>query len=363
MQLLWLVLLGGFVGIVGLPCSCGLTMWDAWEDANSSPQDISEEIGHQLRFEARLMLLVALLPLVNLLSIEPTSCIEGPPLWLYVTYVPYLVRSRYVEFLMCQKLKIEWTRGNLVEFVAGGFEHMDWFTDSVFILQAYNCEPALTQIWIPAFEGSWVSTLIPIIHTLRFFGIAAGLFVLTASVQQSAPSFVKRVQTYNIGTPLFKRNCVAADIACFQVIAKHYEEKVRHLDPARTGYSAMVANDWECREGVQEFCADRTAITLVSKVFLENLCQLYLQSSFYAAMFDIMGTSARLKVLGCMILGLVFASKKLYSSWKECRLTIQGFVMNALVILTFLFVLILCLRVYKAHACPYHQWGLFQGCI
>ena len=50
-----------------------------------------DQIGRQVRMEARLMLLVALLPLV---SAPWTTCISGPPTWLYILYLPFLCVQR-----------------------------------------------------------------------------------------------------------------------------------------------------------------------------------------------------------------------------------------------------------------------------
>ena len=50
-----------------------------------------DQIGRQVRMEARLMLLVALLPLV---SAPWTTCISGQPTWLYILYLPFLCVQR-----------------------------------------------------------------------------------------------------------------------------------------------------------------------------------------------------------------------------------------------------------------------------
>lgn len=96
------------------------------------------------RREMRMMLLLPLLPL---LALPYTTCSEGSPLWLYAIYVPFLLRSKYVELELMQALPAEfpdqaesalpWGFWLWLDFlVFGPLEHLDFFTDGAAPIQA-----------------------------------------------------------------------------------------------------------------------------------------------------------------------------------------------------------------------------------
>ena len=61
--------------------------------------------GLTLRREARLMMVLQLLALV---AAPWTTCRGGPPMFLYVVYLPILVHSKWIECSLLQELGLTW---------------------------------------------------------------------------------------------------------------------------------------------------------------------------------------------------------------------------------------------------------------
>ena len=350
-----------------------------------------DQIGRQVRTEARLMLLVALLPLV---SAPWTSCLSGSPTWLYILYLPFLLRSKIVEYQIIRKFGIDWGPALLFEYGIGVLEHLDWFTDGAFPVQAYMCEPGITAAWVAAFDHSWGWVWAPIIRVLHFSGVVVLVLIISAVAQQSAvvpfcywgsdlPNFGLWDQMQMDNQKEFplefrwplqlikernqaSRVALSADTACFAGVAMLFDIKAH----------AAVS---KCSETSQPSfpVADSFAFTfrllrrreysmVLFKVVLENLAQLYLQASFYGILFDDLSPSARFKLLVSIGAGLLAAFRRL--SDVACRMQQNGLHLHVcfgwtLYVLPGAMVLLwVILKLYFAHTCPHHQWNFSTGC-
>ena len=65
-------------------------------------EKIHREVGRKLRCEMRLMWL---LPLLSLVAAPWTTCAGGSPTWVYLLYVPVLLRAKYIEYQLLQQLE------------------------------------------------------------------------------------------------------------------------------------------------------------------------------------------------------------------------------------------------------------------
>ena len=113
--------------------------------------------GCILRREARLMMLLPLLPLA---AAKWTTCTGGPPIFLYPLYLLTVVRSKWVEYGMLQRLGVRFSFGRLFEFAVGIFEQMDWL---ILRMELFR------KLWAAAFR-QWGWPLTPIVGTLRLCG-------------------------------------------------------------------------------------------------------------------------------------------------------------------------------------------------
>ena len=349
-----------------------------------------DQIGRQVRMEARLMLLVALLPLV---SAPWTTCISGPPTWLYILYLPFLLRSKIVEYQIIRKFGIDWGPALLFEYGMGVFEHLDWFTDGAFPAQAYMCEPDITAAWAAAFDHSWGWVWAPIIRMLHFCGVVVLVLILSMAAQQSAlvpfcysnndlPDFtlwdqqnIDRQKEFPVASRwppelILERNqasrtALSADTACFGAVAM-LSDKIS--DAAISKCRGMSEPSFRVEDTFSIFLLrlrDRQYSMVLFKVVFENLAQLYLQVSLYSILFDDLSPSARFKLLVSISAALLSAFRRLcdvalrlkQSGWHVCC-GLTTYVFPGMMVLLWV-----GLKLYFAHTCPHHQWNFSTGCV
>ena len=382
-----------------------LTSSDCSSDSETSSPDCSssifgppfvatgmdwDQLGRQVRTEARLMLLVALLPLG---SAPWTSCLGGSPTWLYVLYLPFLLRSKVVEYQIIKKFGIEWRPALLFEYGMGVLEHLDWFTDGAFPVQAYMCEPGITAAWAAAFDQSWGWVWAPIIRVLHFCGVVVLVLILSAVAQQSAvvpfwywdsdlPDFrlwdqqnMDKQKDFPVESrwPLqlikernqASRAALSADTACFAAVAMLSDKKA---DEAGNKCWATSQPTFHAADSFVVTCGrlrSRQYSMVLFKVVLENLGQLYLQVSFYSILFDDLSPSARFKLLVSIGAGLLAAFRRLFDV--ACRLQHNGlhvcFGWTLYVLPGMMILLWVSLKLYFTHTCPHHQWNFSTGCV
>ena len=164
----------------------------------------------------------------------------------------------------------------------GILEYVDWLTDGALPVQAAMCDPEATELSAASFRQSWGWPWAPIVETLQLWGVLVLALTAAGLAQQAFASAVSE-----ISSAISVHNSLSADTAAMGAVAAHYAKKSpQGLNP-------------------------RTVTTGVSKVSLENLAQLFLQSSFYALIFEKLTEAGRAKLLFSMALGLLAASKKL----------------------------------------------------
>ncbi|OLQ03337.1 hypothetical protein AK812_SmicGene13681 [Symbiodinium microadriaticum] len=150
--------------------SAAAAQQEAWMRAKEEIKEkMHREVGRKLRCEMRLMWLLPLLPLV---AAPWTTCAGGSPTWVYLLYLPVLLRAKYIEYQLLQQLevcdemqqdletacnqllscKVPWSLKLILEFCIGAFEHFDWFTDGAMPVQAAVCDPKATDVWATTFE-------------------------------------------------------------------------------------------------------------------------------------------------------------------------------------------------------------------
>ncbi|CAE7314833.1 unnamed protein product [Symbiodinium sp. CCMP2456] len=286
----------------------------AWTKAKEQiNKNMHPEVGRKLRCEMRLMWLLPLLPLV---AAPWTTCAGGSPTWVYLLYIPVLLRSKYIEYQLLQQLEVcdemqqdletagkqllscevPWSLKLIFEFCIGAFEHFDWFTDGAMPVQAAVCDPKATDIWATTFEASWFPIWVPLIRGLHFWGVLVIALVSAGLAQQFAATI--RLGSDSPFVP--QDNALAADAAGLGSIAFWYERQEQLIRQEQISTQAPTS---------------RRLATCLSKVIMENLVQLFLQASLYGIIFDDLDRSGHWKVLASMFVGLAMALNKLMPVW------------------------------------------------
>ncbi|CAJ1377651.1 unnamed protein product [Effrenium voratum] len=302
-----------------------------------------DKIGFVLRQEMRLMLLY---PLISILAIGDSSCEKGSPIWAYALYVPLLLRAKWIEAKILRALNEDWSQIFLSPgFWLGALEHADWFTDGALPVQAYLCGAGVTERFAESFELSWAWPLAPVIRTLHFWGLLTAVLSFAALTQQLLGS-----------ADHGEHHDLAADVPGFGAVAIWYEEQ----DLAWK----HVAEEEAC-------LSERALLTSISKVFLENVVQLWLQASFFALIFQRLHHAGKVKLLLSMGLGLLSCVfKTVPMAVGLIRALGKGSVRLevGIMVLCFQGVAILgvawtAAKLYWSFHCASHLWNLTSGCV
>merc|ERR1712137_725388 len=144
------------------------------------------------------------------------GCKDGPPAWIYYVYLPFALRSRFIEgslLMYAEGLKPV----HLLYFCLGVLEHMDWFTDALFPIQAYACDATVTPSWALTWHESSLPIVGEIVSAMHFWFISLLVFIAAALSQQAV--------AHSYG----KKDCAAAaDVAAFGGIASLTEVPAGH---------------------------------------------------------------------------------------------------------------------------------------
>eukprot|EP00913_Durusdinium_trenchii_P025606 g24033.t1 len=206
---------------------------------------------------------------------------------------------------------------------------------------------------------------LPLVKALHFWGLLLLCFTFSSLLQQamgsgtsdepSSPDAFAAVSSGATGA------AVTADVAGLGGLAKLLGET--------EAMSAMSSRDRP--EGPSE----KAMLSCIYKVLCENLAQLYLQSAFFALIFERLSSAGRLKLLGSMALGLLSASKKLLELLLGWVKVLQhhpedprfakpsGFLALLLPLLGLLLVSLIVAKIVAAHGCPSHLWNFTSGCV
>jgi len=273
------------VGIVGCCFGC-CTGWNGEtaplsSDFNASPAELAgyahiaskDAIVRTVRREARLMLL---LPLIPLATLPLTKSGQGAPLLAYGIYAPLLLRSKLVEVQILRQLETK--PSGYAFLVFSVLEHADYFTDGVFLVQAYINDDIVTPTFAATFLESIFPALAGVVATAHFWGLALTCFAAAAMAQQAMASVIRSTHEDRLSS--------AADAA---------------------GFAAVVhaTNDGDLKKIVYTIFFSGLA-----KVVLENCVQLWLQVSYFAITWDMSSEAARLQTAVSVCLGLISAGCK-----------------------------------------------------
>ncbi|OLP89181.1 Neutral ceramidase A [Symbiodinium microadriaticum] len=232
-------------------------------------------------------------------------------------------------------------------FWLGCLEHADWFTDGALPVQAYLCGPSVTERFAESFELSMAWPLAPIVRMLHFWGLLTVVLGFAALSQQLLGS-----------ADLGECHDLAADVPGFGAVASWYEE---------------FEQDHGWKQAAQETgcLSERALLTSVSKVFLENVAQLWLQASFFALIFGRLHHAGKVKLLISMGLGLISCvCKTLPMAVGLCRALATGSIgpeVGLIVLSCQLFAILgvawTVAKLVNSFDCPSHLWNLTSGCV
>lgn len=236
-------------------------------------------------------------------------------------------------------------------------EHLDWFTDGTFPVQAYVCDATITPIFAATFAVADDAGMAGFIRIVRFWGLSLICFLAATLAQQAVVS--NTVHKRDASTAL------AAETASFGAVAMVLE--------SREGAG------W----GPNQEKASKVFIPL-SKILLENCLQLYLQAAYFSIMYGALSKTARMKIMLSVVLGLsVSVGKSLMALYENvgplkfgCRdpahaLCMDAFCESVIIVIMFglapalsLLVSTLVLaKIIFTYQCTSHLWNLATGCL
>mmetsp|Transcript_95200 Transcript_95200/g.188597 ORF Transcript_95200/g.188597 Transcript_95200/m.188597 type:complete len:553 (-) Transcript_95200:133-1791(-) len=299
-------------------------------------------IGLLLRREMRFRIFTpVLLPLV---SWPWSTCNDGTPWWTYAALVPIVCRAKYFEWWILKRL----TKNPIAaicswSFLLGAVDHVDWFLDGMFQVQAIKCDEAVTPIFLAELQNSVFCPLAPIMIYMRFCGLTV--------LSMLAGTFVLQMLG-SMGTGVANLEA-CADVACFGAVSDHY----RLLGHESEGGIVKVL------------------ITFL-KVALKNSFQLWLQATFFGLAYNELTATGKAK-LGISILfgivGVVFKTRlaavvTCSQFMAACRFRrkdlacIVVFIWSVQLTSVWLAIWSL-LKIYRSWTCPDHLWNIIAGCI
>ena len=155
------------------------------------------------------------------------------------------------------------------------------------------------------------------------------------------------------------------------------EEYLRLYPGERNEYEGLSAEEQSERaqEDMQQRMkykeARRGVHIVLTRVFFENIFQLWLQASFFSYMFDTLSETGRWKALASILLGLATSAAKIPSiAFPEGIMDAakQGHPIAILLLLLICVVVAgplvaVAAKVGFAFTCPSHMWGVTTGCV
>lgn len=310
---------------------------------NSFRQEIDPALlGRIVRREMRLMVLY---PLIPLLGFSQSTCENGSPTWLWAIYLPFLIRVKILEWRILRRLgESNWDIFTNIGFVFGILDALDWFTDGAFPIQAVKCDRFATVPFQFAFHESMSWFLVPLVGTLRFYGLAYMLLSAAAFSQ-----FATGIPFANHEVPFAIAKASAADVAGMGALAGYIE---KYIVPNGNG------------KGFSKI------LLVITKVLVENCLQLSLQVSFFALTMDMTNESAQAKMLVSIFLGIVCAVYKwamgmhaiwvFYNDTGAVLFVVAGLVLNMITPCVIAWV---AAKLYFVYACDSHLWNITSGCV
>jgi len=227
----------------------------------------------------------------------------------------------------------------------------------------------VTERFVHSISQSVAWPLAPICSTVHFWGLLYIVLIVAASAQQCAASLVKNGELHQYWYGPHRIDLVlAADPVGFGSVASYYEnemrESVRTTELTYTREKQRYGGDERALQDADAPIVVR-GVLLITRVLLENCCQLWLQASLYCLLFDSFSNSGRIKQLFSLALGLFTATTKSLEFIPRA-FDLETPYLKFLLIgpaLSLVVVAWAALKLVFAHYCESHEWNLTSGCV
>eukprot|EP00747_Dinoflagellata_sp_TGD_P049457 gnl/TRDRNA2_/TRDRNA2_146203_c2_seq1.p1 gnl/TRDRNA2_/TRDRNA2_146203_c2~~gnl/TRDRNA2_/TRDRNA2_146203_c2_seq1.p1 ORF type:complete len:303 (-),score=41.97 gnl/TRDRNA2_/TRDRNA2_146203_c2_seq1:59-943(-) len=278
-------------------------------------------------------------------------------------------------------------------------EHFDMGTDTMFPGAAAACSAEITPLWIQSWQAVPVvgSIFATILGRMGFGGFSLALYVTSAYIPQFSGIFSFLVPPFIICAfgmislwvcfgKFVGLAVILASFAAFiagQMFFSAYLWEV-HCDmnlnnPTKMAvWSGMVLFGDSSEMGDQDDKVARLALTVMTRLFFENMVQLWIQASFFSLSFGHMGFVAKLKNLASLGLGLFVCFLKVgqmlaevvkrrkdlckvdeWDCFSVCLGSVMFSMLGAMVVIPCWIVA----KLYFAFICESHVWNLTSGCV
>jgi len=251
----WAMLLGLLV-LVCLCCSC---FFSCVADDRTAYSEVSAPRGADtpalIRFCRREMRLMLLYPLIPITLAPWTTCRGGMPTWGYALYLPFLVRTKWNEHgILTGGFCMRTSEIVLsIPFVLSSLDHLDWYTDGAFPVQAWMCDAQVTEPFAQTFRvTSFWWPVAPLVSAMHFYGISYVVLAIAAFAQQAA--------------------------------AMQFQGKSAIASSAEVAGMGALAAQYDQGDGEAGAMS-----SLPFRVLLENCLQMWLQASFFGLTFQSTG--------------------------------------------------------------------------
>eukprot|EP00434_Breviolum_minutum_P043983 symbB.v1.2.039236.t1/scaffold6432.1/size18157/2 len=354
-----------------------------------------------------------ILPLSMVIFGFLATCEAGAPAWAYGIYVCFLVihlgcvafaffgkshdvsdksetettetmgdpgTLKFYEMLWGQDLGNPMT--TLFLLSCGVLEHFDMATDALFTGTAAACSDAISALWLQSWRDVPVlgAAMENLMTKTGFAGLALMLFVSTTYLPQLlcmvsflAPMISLFLLLLMIAWLWYgwQLGLTMIFLAFLVVIISPLGEKQWSIIQAATGrdadmacYLGMEALAGGREQGAKEYRLVGLALT---KILLENVVQLWLQTSFLSLSFEHLDTKAKIQSLASILVGVMVTSSKLTElPLAFTRVHVPKEIMACellLFTLGLLFLMWIIAKMIFIFRCDSHVWNLSTGCV
>ncbi|CAE7907691.1 unnamed protein product [Symbiodinium necroappetens] len=258
------------------------------------------------------------------------TCEEGAPNLAYITYgvffaVHFVCIFRAMRGSLSEKLHKS-TRKLVFMLVLAALEHFDMASDALFTGTSAACSAEITGLWLqswPDVPGGGL--MVPMLSKLGFSGVALTLFITNAYLPQllSVLSFfapfvalvflllVMLWAAFGWLVGLAAMLSVYGFVICSRIGRGQMDVFHEAVDSEDLRLAFYVgAEVGELRQGGDFGAQGRVVLIVGTRLVLENLLQLWLQSSYLSLSFDRMDDYARWQAMASIVVGLLVAGGK-----------------------------------------------------
>jgi hypothetical protein len=333
-----------------------------------------------------------------ILSSTQSSCQSGAPDVAYAAYGVFLVIHLACAFAMSAQFTLPeaftWdVMQSLPVLTLFMFlEHFDMATDTMFPGTAIACSDEVSSLWIHSWrQVPWIGPSIAgLLSEMGIGGFALTVFVISAYLPQLLMIFSFLVPIFIVITGaivlawvhfgFFIGPCVMLIVTLgLMYLDDRFEFIWDNLADNWMGYSfrppgASNLAYWsgflifeDSMKGPPADKGPRTLFFGLTKIAFENMLQLWIQSSFFSVSFEIMSSTAKIKALISMGLGLAVSLSKLLPAFLAVGEVSDGrvsaFAQYVCLSLMVLFAIWIAAKLTFAYVCESHVWNLSSGCV